>query len=67
VHKILVDVVEGGGGGGQEHVAKLGFCFLLPMSPSIKKHFFIIMSIETKYEHFCALFCLFVKREVTFS
>jgi hypothetical protein len=40
VHKILVHVVEGGGGGGQEQVAKLGFFFLLPMSPSIKKTFF---------------------------
>jgi hypothetical protein len=58
MHKTVVDVIERGGGGGQKKVAKLRFFFLLPMSLSIQKHIFLIMSIETKYEHFCALFCL---------
>jgi hypothetical protein len=37
MRKILVDIVEGGGGNGQEWVAKLGFFSLLPMSPLIEK------------------------------
>jgi hypothetical protein len=57
--KILVDVVEGGGGNGKEQVAKLGFHSLLPLSPSIEKtYIYLIMSIGTKDEHFCALFYL---------
>jgi len=58
MHKILDDITKGGGNGGQEQVAKLGFFSLLPPSPFIEKtYIFLIMSIETKDEHFCALFC----------
>jgi len=38
--QILVDVAEGGSGGGQEWATKLGFHSLLPSSLSIKKTYF---------------------------
>jgi hypothetical protein len=54
--KILVDVVEGGGGNGQKQVAKLGFFFLLSLSLLIEKpYIYLIMFVETKDEHFCPL------------
>ncbi len=40
VCKILVDIAEGEGGGGQEWGAKLGFHSLLSLSLSIKKTYF---------------------------
>jgi hypothetical protein len=74
VCKILVDIVGGGNDGGQEWATKLGFHFLLPLSLLIEKTFFLIMSIETKDEHFYVFFLfvlmmhsIFVKRVVMFS
>jgi len=58
MHKILDGITKGRGGSHQEQAAKLGFRSLLPPSLFIEKtYIFKIMSIETKDEHFCALFC----------